>query len=278
VAGRASGCVRSGQTARRKPNPDQLAFQLDGADHPRCGGHNGVQVVAPVRPSPATVRAKRAEIARHYDRSDPKTPVTWNRRNLRRKELRVVHRLWNEAGRCTVEIDKAIADGGSLQLSGREIGDVLSFTLADYRAYGEAERRHPATIRPYDATDAERKAYLKAFHRPRKSAAKRQRYAKRRAAEAERVAWAADLDCRRSSIWVVLDDKWQTVAEIMKALPRSSAFCAPDGKRFLTGDSLSKAIRRELEHLALGRMIEITQRTGKRGLVEKLVRRRGDVS
>jgi hypothetical protein len=209
------------------------------------------------------------EIARRYQRKSGLR----DKKNLRLAELRKLRHVRTEASQSTAEIDAVIADNGAPGLNGRDLGALLDFTFLDYKSYGAAAGRHPATIRPNDATGAEIEAYLKAFHRPRKSAAKRQRYAKRRAAEAERLARAEDLDCRRSSIWVALDEKWQTVAEIMKALARSSAFRTRDGKRFLTGDSLSRAIRRELEHPALATMIEIAGQTGKRGLIEKLIRR-----
>jgi hypothetical protein len=200
----------------------------------------------------------------------------WDKQNLRRAELRKLRRVLVEAGHSTTQLDAVIADGGAAELDSFEIHTLYGFAFQfdHYKRIGAATGRHPSTLQPIDATEAERKAYLKDFQRPRKNAAKRDRDAKRRAA----IELAGDLDCRRSAIYFVLDDKWRTVAEIMRAVGRSAAFRTPDGKRFLTGGSLSKAIRRELEHPAFAPMIEIAKRTGKRGLIEKLIRRHRDVS
>ena len=175
---------------------------------------------------------------------------------------------FGKAGQSTAEIDAVIAHGGAPEMNALEIDTIYGFRFVfdHYKAIGAATERHPSTLRPIDATKAEIDAYLKAFHRPRKAAAKRQRYAARRADEAARREAAADLDRRTSAISTVLtDDKWRSIAELMAALEHNLAFRRPNGKKFLTGDSLSKAIRRQLAKPDLAALIEITKTEGARG-------------
>jgi hypothetical protein len=280
------------QLAHLKPNPNQLAFQwtlpavppgtgAGGRDHLRCVGaarepaeedspvavhRNGFDGAASVRgdtrgrPSPAEVTSRRGEIARRYKREEPGA-ATWKEisPNKRRKELRVLRRLLAEAGQFTAQLDAVIADGGAPEMNAREIAAryCFAFVFDHYKQIGAATRRHPSTLRPTDATKAEIEAYLKAFHRPRKAAARHKRYAERRATEAAQREQADNLDCRSSAILTVLTDTPQPISRIMKAVARSNAFRARDGKRFLTGDSLSKAIRRELEKPVLAALIEV---------------------
>jgi hypothetical protein len=229
------------------------------------------------------VKAQRAEIAHRYDRAEHRageslgktTAAKWHRQNMRLSELRVFRRIWAAAGRSVVEINKAIVEGGWAELNGRELGAVLTITFADYRSYGRAKGRHPSTVRPNDVTEAEIKAYLDDLRRPRQNEARRRRYARNKAAEAARRARAADLGCRTSAISEVFPaGTRRTVEQLAAALARNAAFRRRDGKRFLTGDSLSKAIRRELEKPGLSAKIEITNRTGRHGLTEKVYWRR----
>ncbi len=231
------------------------------------------------RPTPAAVESRHREIARRYGRSEQGKPAadTWNkvRPNKRRKELRWLRHLLAKAGQSTAEIDAVIAHGGAPEMNALEIDTIYGFRFVfdHYKAIGAETGRHPSTLRPIDATKAEIDAYLKAFHRPRKAAAKRQRYAARRADEAARREAAADLDRRTSAISTVLtDDKWRSIAELMAALEHNLAFRRPNGKKFLTGDSLSKAIRRQLAKPDLAALIEITKTEGARGQDKLLIR------
>jgi stage V sporulation protein SpoVS len=205
--------------------------------------------------------AKHAEIAARYDRARGRR--TWEEisPNKRMKELQVFRRLWTKAGRSTVKIDDAIKSGRALEMHGRALGAALNVTFADYKAYGQAEGRHPSTIRPRDATTPEIKAYLHALQLPRKAAARR----KRRIEEAARRQQANDLDCRASAILAVTTLKPEPVSRFMKALARSRAFMTHDGKRFLTGNSLRQAIIRETKRTALKARIEITEKVEKHG-------------
>jgi hypothetical protein len=291
AGGRTPGQCAGRQRARAKTNPDQLSFQLDGADHPHCGGvarepaernssnaanHNGFDGPAPVcddkrnrpRPLPAAVKAGRAVIARRYQRGP------WSRQNMRLSELRTLRRLWTETGRPTVEIEAIIAGGGALEFNGHELGALLNFTFEDYKAFDAASRRHPATIRPIGTDKVEIAAYLNIHRKPRQNAARRKRYAVCCAAEAARREASGDLDCRRSAILTVLTDTPQPISWIMKAVARSIAFMNPDGKRFLTGNSLRVAILRELEKPALKALVETTRMMGKHGKDMLLICRR----
>jgi hypothetical protein len=188
---------------------------------------------------------------------------------MRHSELRRLRRLLPEAA---TDIDNVIADGGWLELNGHDLGAVLGFTFESYKLFGAAGLRHPATIRPIGTGKHEIAAYLRAHHKPRKAAAR----AKRRAAEAARREAAVDLDCRASAILAVLtNDRWRTVKELIAALAHCEAFRTPAGRRrFLTGDSLGKAIRRELEKPALAALVETSKTAGVHGQDKLLIRRR----
>lgn len=244
-------------------------FQLDVPDPDRGSASN--------KPTGRDSPGKLAEIdirhrwAARQRMKELKGPGTWPDIILdkRRRELRLLRRCWIDAGRSTLEIERAIADGGWPDSDGRHLGRIIDFTFADYQTYGRVEGRHPSTIRPIDATQTEIDDYLREFHRPRKREALRQR----RAEQAAKRQLAGDLDCRSSAIWTVLTDKSRPLSQIMGDLRGGDAFRKPND-RPLTGNSLRKAILAKLKSRELADRIDITTVTEKHGKPMFLVRRR----
>jgi len=197
------------------------------------------------------------------------------RRGLRDKQhlrLAELHRLldiWRAAGKDSAELANIIAAGGAMDFNGRELGLKLDFRMADYIMFGAAGFRHPSTIRPCDATQAEIDAHLREDRKPRQNEARRRRYARDKAAEAARKAAAADLSCRKSAVDKALDvtigGERLSVTELAAALEGGVAFMKPDGKRPLKGASLHKAIRRALKTLEGSGTVEITTKPARHG-------------
>jgi hypothetical protein len=192
------------------------------------------------------------------------------RPNVRRAELRKLRELRNGLGQPDIITD-LMTSPLAVELDGAELGRFLDFRFSEYKLFGQRYRRHPSTIRPIDANQCDIEEYLREWQRPRKAAARR----KRRAEARERRAQAADLDCKASAILTVLPrDGWLSIKQLMKVLARSSAFRIPNGKRFLTGNSLRQAILRELKKRPLIDKLERKPATEKHGMPMILVRRR----
>jgi hypothetical protein len=141
--------------------------------------------------------------------------------------------------------------------------------VAEYKAYGQQEGRHPSTIRPIDATEAEIYTHLKAWQRPRKAAARR----RKRAEQKQREKEASDLDCQFSAISVLLSDKEMSVAQLMKALKGHKAFRMANGQP-LTKNSLRTAILRCFKKERLACLIELRREKEKHGREMFWIRRR----
>jgi hypothetical protein len=171
------------------------------------------------------------------------------------------------------EIDNLLGMDELMDFTGRELGRMLEFTLAEYKELGALRHRHPSQIRPSDANQWQVEAYLKEFQRPRKAARRRQLRAKARADQAARRQAAADLDCRLSALATVVTDGWQTVAQLAAAVADCPAFQTSVGKP-LVGDSVCRTIRRLLPKLLAAQPdIETKERTEKHGCKVILVRR-----
>jgi hypothetical protein len=223
------------------------------------------------RPPPSVVRARKAEIKRRYRRKrkdGSSGPI-----GMRIAELAELRRLREARGQSAADIDAILESDDVVTLTGQALGRLLAFTFDDYKDLRTRRNRHVSTIRPHDATGAEIKSFLKAFHRPRKALSLRR---KRAAAAAERDArrrHAADLDCRKSALDALIDDRWQTVAQLARRTATLQTFRTPLGEP-LAGASLRRTIRRLLATPELTEKITIDRRPEKHGGTMILVRRR----
>ena len=192
-----------------------------------------------------------------------------DKHHLRLAELGRLLDNWTAAGKDTAKLADIIAAGGAMDFNGRELGLMLDFRMADYKMFGAAGFRHPSTIRPCDASQADVDAYLRDVRKPLQREARKLRYAERRATEAARKAAAADVSCRKSAVDKALDvtigGKRLSVLELAAALEGSEAFMKPGGKRPLKGASLHKAIRRALKALEGSGTVEITTTPARHG-------------
>jgi hypothetical protein len=146
----------------------------------------------------------------------------------------------------------------------RDLGNLFEITL---------EERTQLDIRNIECFDAQRHEVQDVLRdRRRKADAERKRCS--RADERGRRQLAADFGDRASAIVTVLTrDRSRTLKELMKALARCPAFRMQDGKRFLTGGSLRKAITRELlKNPKLAALVEIDHETEKHGRERLIVR------
>jgi hypothetical protein len=211
----------------------------------------------PLRPAPP---APPEPVARRPGRAPP-----WE--SMRRHELARLKALWIEQGRSTAVLDRAEQSGFALLWKSRRLGAELNFTMADYKQFGEAFGRHPATIRPCDVTEAEIRAHLDEVHRP--CCAERAR--ERRADEQDRRSAAADVDRRASAVIAVLTHSWRAINTVMDALAHCAAFRGDHDAR-LTGHSLRVAILRELDKLAIAGRVGIEEVPGRGCIRTKRVR------
>jgi hypothetical protein len=147
------------------------------------------------------------------------------------------------------------------------------YASSSARLVASPAARFPTRLMPAGFTKKQTVERRKKFSRHRRTAAQRTRRAKNRAAKIAMAQQAANLTCRKSAILAVLSHKWTTLRELMPVLIGSPPFLTPDGQ-VLTGNSLRKAIARELEKSGLNSMIEMTEAIQKNGLPEKRFRRR----
>jgi hypothetical protein len=195
----------------------------------------------PLRPAPP---APPEPVARK-----PRRPAPWSA--MRKHELAQLREMLVEQGRSTEALDRAEQSGEAWK---RKLGAELNFSFEDYKAFGQFHGRHPSTIRPHDASAAKIRAHLAEVHRPRRAERERERRAKRQLMRSS----AAEISTRSQAIVHVLAGAaaGKTLAGLMADLAYCAAFYGPDGKR-LTGNSLRKAIQRELDKIAGQLRIEL---------------------
>jgi hypothetical protein len=107
------------------------------------------------------------------------------------------------------------------------IGRSLEFTKLEYQRMGieplgRRRAKHPSTIRPFDATEAEIQAHLKEFKKSRNAAAHKDQRAK--LAEARKAV--EDLDDKSSALLVYLQHiaELQTIAQIAAGVRKIHVF------------------------------------------------------
>lgn len=172
------------------------------------------------------------------------------------------------------ELDAAIfeAVGDPLAWSAESLGQCIALTFVEYRAMTP----NPRTIRPCDATPAEVKAYQHEKKRKRdRAGAKARRAAERERRAARQVALQAnaDLDVRAEALYSAIGSAWTNVAELMRDVGHFPAWRMPNGRR-LTGASLARVMRRELDGLIAAGKVGDLRKPGKRGACVRLFRRR----
>jgi hypothetical protein len=123
-------------------------------------------------------------------------------------------------------------------------------------------------ITPGSETPAQTQARRAKSKRQYRSERERQRTAKSRAATKARRRRVNDLDCRASAIKdILIPGKWTTIKRVARDLEKSAAF---DG---LTGESLHRAIERELAKEPLSNMIQQKKKaTARLGFSTKMFR------
>lgn len=153
----------------------------------------------------------------------------------------------------------------SLPRDGLELGRELRLTVVEYVQLKDRLDRFPAFL-PAGHTRESAKAIRDDFNRPARTAAR----ARERAAKAARMSTVADLGCRASATYTVLDDRWKTALQVSKLLLKhhSRAF-QPLIKR-----SLKMAVQRALGKLVTTGRAEVKRERSKNGLPVDLFRRR----
>ncbi len=165
-----------------------------------------------------------------------------------------------------------------------ELGALVQFTVEEDDRFatnpmgrtrkGQPWKGFPKRLMPAGFTRTQAKERRKKFNRPMRTAAQCRRRDEKRAAKLERIKQAADLHCRKGTILTVLSDEWMTISDLTKKLANSQAFMTPDGKTFLKGDSLHRAVARELAKPDLKRQIEVSEEVHQHGFTMKRYRRR----
>jgi hypothetical protein len=165
--------------------------------------------------------------------------------------LNALRELRKAYGRSVSDIEDVLnGEADIMGITAAQLGRALEFTFEEYKLLGMKRRRHPSTIRPYDATKDMISDYLKAHHRPRKAEARRHKRAEAAAQRANAARHIVDLDCRASALDTVVTDDWQTIGQLMKAVAHCPAFRR--GKP-LVGHSLRVAVIRTLNTSSLTR-------------------------
>jgi hypothetical protein len=202
---------------------------------------------------------------------------------MQRKELRLLHRLrqlnlpfetWaSEKGMNLGHLYDPVQLGVLVQFTVGEDDRFATEPMGRTRN-GHPWKGFPKRLMPAGFSRAQTKERRKKFNRPKRTAAERRRRAEKRAAELARIKQAADLLCKKSAILAVLSYEWMSISDLTKSLTNSQAFMTPDGKTFLKGDSLRRALARELEKPDLKCQIEVSEEVHKHGLTMKRIRRR----
>jgi hypothetical protein len=151
-----------------------------------------------------------------------------------------------------------------------ELGIRSDFTIEEEIHLKETTGKFPSSLFPSSCTREETQRRRQKYNAPIRAA----QQAKRRAVKRARLAIAAGLDCRASALRTLLSAEWITMKELIKGLGRSPAFRRRDGAVALTGNSLKKAILRELKKPGLRREVETAKRQEKHGLTMYLFRLR----
>jgi hypothetical protein len=202
--------------------------------------------LAPARPPPEHEPVAVKQVRK------PRRLPPW--KNMRKHEIEQLREVLFERCSPSEALDHAVQSGDAWKLSRRPLGVELQFRCDDYKAFGQTYRRHPSTIRPCDATEAEVEAYLAELDKPRRAGRERERRAKRLLLRST----AAEIGTRAQAIVHVLTGATagKTLAGLMADLAYCKAFRRPDGKH-LTGPSLRKAIQREIDKIAGQLRIEL---------------------
>jgi hypothetical protein len=212
--------------------------------------------------------------------------------SMQRKELRLLHRLRQLKLRFETWASEKGVDLGHLY-NPVQLGFLIHFTVEEDDRFatdpmGRRDRRYrrkgrlvvspaarfPRRLMPAGFTKRQTVERRKKFNRPKRTAAERSRRDRKRAAKTVMVQQAADLNCRKSTILAVLSDEWMTISDLTKNIANSRAFMSPDGKTFLKGDTLRRAVSRELAKDDLKSRIEISEEVHKNGFPMKRIRRR----
>jgi hypothetical protein len=137
----------------------------------------------------------------------------------------------------------------------------------------------PKMIAPGSETKDETKRRRRQFRAPARNAAARAKRAQAKMDATTMQNLVNTLDDRASALWALLrDGQEMTVAALMTDLARCPAFRGPLESDFLKGDSLRKAIIRELRTPPLVRSIDMTERPRAQGVAALVVRRIGGIS
>ena len=240
------------------------------------------------QPDPERYLERQIRKARHHVANLPRRlpsglPDKQIRLAMQRKELRLLHRLRQLNLPFETWASEKGIDLGHLY-DPAELGVLVQFTVEEDNRFatdpmGRARnglpwKGFPKRLMPVGFTRTQTKERRKKFNRPKRTAAQRTRRAEKRAAKLARIKQAADLRCRKRAILTVLSDEWMTISDLTKSLANSQAFMTPDGKTFLKGDSLRRAVARELEKPDLKCQIEVSKGVHKHGLTMKRIRRR----
>jgi hypothetical protein len=211
---------------------------------------------------------------------------------MQRKELRLLHWMrqlnwpfeaWAtekgiDIGHLYDPVELGVLVQFTVEEDGRFATDPMGRREKRYRRKGRVvvsrAARFPTRLMPAGFTKKQTVERRKKFSRPKRTAVERSRRAENRAAKLAMVQKAANLTCRKSAIFTVLShNKWMTLRELMAVLIGSPPFLTTDGQA-LTGNSLRKAIARELDKPDLNSMIEMMETIQKNRLPEKRFRRR----
>jgi hypothetical protein len=182
-----------------------------------------------------------------------------------------------DLGRLYDPVELGVLVQFTVEEDGRFATDPMGRRERRYRRKGRVvvspAARFPTRLMPAGFTKKQTVERRMKFSRNKRTAAERTRRAENRAAKIVMVQQVANLTCRKSAILTVLSHNWTTVRKLMAVLIGSPSFLTPDGQ-VLTGDSLRKAIARELAKPDLNSMIEVRETIQKNRLPEKWFRRR----
>jgi hypothetical protein len=125
------------------------------------------------------------------------------------------------------------------------LGQLLNFTVQEDVVFKNSRGHFPGAFCPAKETSKQAQKRRHEYGKPHRAEQQRNR----RIAMKARLASVTEIDCRASAVFTLLSPQWIDVAALMSGLGRSPAFRKVDGSRFLTKNSLRKAILRELESI-----------------------------
>jgi hypothetical protein len=208
---------------------------------------------------PADVAAKRAEIARRYDRKWKQQPLPDRLAAVGRAEVRRFFQHETGGKLSSVALNRHIIDTlgeGWERCSKVELAHRMGLTL---------DKRMRLDLRRYPAIDVT-PGQAKAAYRARRKWKDGNRKRELRSRKMEAIAMSADLSLRQESLFLLLraSGKQMNVAEIAKAVKDFPAWRCPDGSR-MTLESLTRNIRKELDSLEADGSIKQERRPTKYG-------------